>query len=194
MAKTALEDLKNNKGSTLANAQITLADAKKALDDAKAGKIVEGMERCDHETTTAYYDVYTRAKDNLDALGDGGGSQDYYLNVILPAKNKVAQAYTTYTYCAGFTDYEIESSQATLTLAEADVKEAEVTLKTLQETGGLDQDSLAEAENKVANAQSAYDEAQKNLDNATLVAPFDGTVQSVAGLAGAKSTQILSSR
>jgi HlyD family secretion protein len=184
VAKTALEDLKNNKGSTLATAQITLADAKKALDDAKAGKIVEGMERCDHETTTAYYDVYTRAKDNLDALGDGGGSQDYYLNVILPAKNKVAQAYTTYTYCAGFTDYEIESSQATLTLAQADVKEAEVTLKTLQETGGLDQDSLAEAENKVANAQSAYDEAQKNLDNATLVAPFDGTVQSVTGLAG----------
>lgn len=183
-AKTALEELNNDKGSALANAQIALADAKKALEDARAGKIVAGMERCDHATTTAYYDVYTRAKDQLDALGDGGGSQDYYLNVILPAKNRVSQAYTTYTYCAGFTDYEIESSQATLTLAEAAVKKAEETLKTLQENGGLDPDSLAEAENKVANAQAAYDEASRNLENATLTAPFDGTVQSVAGLAG----------
>ncbi|MCC6146029.1 MAG: efflux RND transporter periplasmic adaptor subunit [Anaerolineaceae bacterium] len=184
IAKTALEDLKNNKGSALANAQIALANTKKALDDAKAGKITAGMERCDHATTTAYYDVYTRAKDNLDALGDGGGSQDYYLNVILPAKNKAVQAYTTYPYCAGFTDYEIESSQANLTLAEANVKEAQETLKILQENGGLDPDSLAEAENKVANAQAAYDKARSNLDNATLVAPFDGTVALVAGLAG----------
>lgn len=184
VAKTELEDLNSNKGAALANAQLALAEAKKALDDAKAGKIVEGMERCDHATTTAYYDVYTRAKDNLDALGDGGGSQDYYLSVILPAKNRVAQAYTAYTYCAGFTDYEIEASQANLALAEANVKDAEKTLKTLQENGGLDPDELAQAENKVANAQAAYEEAQKNLENATLTAPFDGVVASLAGLAG----------
>ncbi|NPV74999.1 MAG: efflux RND transporter periplasmic adaptor subunit [Anaerolineae bacterium] len=183
-AQAALEDLKANKGAALANAQLALAEAKKALDEAKAGKIVKGMERCDHETTTAYYDVYTRAKDSLEALGDGGGSQDYYLSVILPAKNRVAQAYTAYTYCAGFTDYEIEASQANLILAEANVKEAEKTLKTLQKNEGLDPDELAQAENKVANAQAAYEEAKKRLENATLTAPFDGVVASVAGLAG----------
>ena len=185
-AQTELEDLKSNKGTALANAQLALSEAKKALDKAQAGKIVEGMERCDHATTTAYYDVYTRAKDNLQALGDGGGSQDYYLNVILPAKNRVAQAYSTYTYCAGFTDYEIEASQANLSLAEANVKEAEKTLTTLQQNGGLDPDGLAQAENKVANAQIAYKEAKNDLENATLTAPFDGVVVSVAGLAGDK--------
>jgi len=184
VARTDLETLQASKTSAIANAQIAVADAKKALNEAQAGKIVSGMERCAHETSIAYYDVYTRARDNLDALGDGGGSQDYYLNVILPAKNKVAQAYSAYIYCAGFTDYEVEASQANITLAQAALQTAQDTLKKLQDNGGIDPDELASAQNKVANAQAAYDEGQKNLDNATLTAPFDGTVQSVAGLAG----------
>lgn len=184
LAKRELEDLKTNGTASLANAQLTLANAEKAVIDAKAALKVKGMARCDQKTIDAYYDVYTRAVDHLNALGDGGGSQDYYLSVIVPAKNQVSKAYTTYQYCAGFTDYEIDSSHANLTLAQATVQQAKETLSVLQENGGVDPDQLAQAEYKVANAQAAYDDAKEKREGAALRAPFDGTVLSVAGQAG----------
>jgi len=183
-AKQALEDLQNNATASLAGAQLALAEAKKAYEDAQSGLKQKGMPRCDQETTDAYYAAYMQAQDYLERLGDGGGNQDYYLRYIVPAKDNVLRAFATYQYCAGFTDYEIDSSHAQLILAETQVKKAEDDLKTLEANNGIDPDELALAENSLANAQLAYEKAQKNLEGARLRAPFAGTILSVAGQAG----------
>lgn len=183
-AEQELEDLKNSTATNIANAQLAVAEARKALTDAQSALKQPGVSRCSKDTTDAYYTTYMRAKDFLDALGDGGGNEDYYLKIIVPAMNNAARAYSTYMYCAGFTEYEINASHANLALAEAALKEAENTLKTLLENDGLDPTALSEAQNKVANARIAYDKARKNLEHATLVAPFDGTILTVNGETG----------
>ena len=144
----------------------------------------EGWARCDKETTDAYYYKYVHAKDALEELGDGGGNADYYLTTIVPAKNVVAQALSAYTYCAGYTEAEITSSEATLALAEANLQTTQSTYDTLVANNGIDPLELATAENAVANAQLAVDQAQAKLDGATLKAPFAGTILSVEGEAG----------
>lgn len=183
-AQEAVEVLKDNSAVNLANARIALSDAQDALSDAKSGLVKEGWARCDQETTEAYYYKYIHAKEALEALGDGGGSADYYLTSIVPAKNTVASALAAYENCAGYTEYEIASSEATLSLAEANLAQAEEDLTTLTENGGVDPLDLATAENKVKNAQLSLDKAKEKLAGATLTAPFDGTILSIAGEPG----------
>lgn len=183
-AQKELETLKQNAAVNLANAQLAVSTAQKAVVDAKSAAVQGWMTRCDDDTIEAYYYKYMKAKDNLEALGDGGGNQDYYLKVIVPAKDTVASAYSTYKYCAGFTDYEITSSQATLSIAEATLKTALEDLEELTKNNGIDPIELATAENKINTAQLAVQGAQEDLDGAVMKAPFDGTILSVAGEAG----------
>lgn len=187
-AQQDLDTLKQQAAQNLANAQLAVSNDIKAVDTAKAGLIQPGMARCDLTTTDAYYSVYMQAQKDLQSLGDGGGNQDYYLKQIVPAKNKVAQAYSNYQWCAGFTDYETSGSQAKLALAQAQLKTAQDSLATLQKNNGIDPTALAQAQNKVDNAQSALDQAKATFSGTTLTAPFDGTVLSVAGQAGDQVT------
>lgn len=182
--QTELKTLQNGAAASLAQAQLDLVSAKEAVTDAKSAIVKEGWARCDKETADAYYYKYAHAKDALEALGDGGGNADYYLTTIVPAKNAVAKALSAYTYCAGYTEAEITSSEATLALAEAKLKTVQSTYDTLAANNGIDPLELATAENDAANAQLAVDQAQAKLDGATLKAPFAGTILSVQGEAG----------
>ncbi len=183
-AQQELDTLQAGAAANLASAQLDAIDAQKAVTDAKSGLIQPGWARCDKDTTDAYYAQYVHARDYLASLGDGGGSQDYYLNVLLPQKNIVARAQAAYEACARFTQYEIDSSHANLSLAQANLKTAQDRLDLLNQNGGLDPLDLAAAQNKVDNAQLALDQAKEKLDGGTLKAPFAGTVLSVAGKAG----------
>jgi HlyD family secretion protein len=189
-AQKDLDTLKTSAPSTLANAQLTVADDKKALKDAQSALILPGMIRCDQKQTDAYYNTYLLRKDQLDALGDPqpnpGGNSQYYLEVVVPAKNLVAQAYAAYKYCAGFTEYELDASRAKLEIAKAKLAQDQATLDLLTQNKGLDPDSVATAQNKVDNAQVALDSAKANLAGATIKAPFDGTITDVAGQVGDK--------
>ena len=183
-ANQNLEKVKNSAATNLANAALTLANAQKELEDAQSNVLTAEMARCDQDTTDVYYAAYMKAQEALNALDQSNTNHDYYLNVILPAKTKVEQAYATYQYCAGYTQYEIDSSQATLTLAEAAVKEAEVELAELKANNGIDPADLAVAETNVAAAQIAYDNAFATLKGTTIYAPFDGTILSIEGEVG----------
>jgi RND family efflux transporter MFP subunit len=183
-ANQNLEKVKNSAATNLANAALTLANAQKELEDAQSNVLTAEMARCDQDTTDVYYAAYMKAQEALNALDQSNTNQDYYLNVILPAKTKVEQAYATYQYCAGYTQYEIDSSQATLTLAEAAVKEAEEELAELKANNGIDPADLAVAETNVAAAQIAYDNAFATLKGTTIYAPFDGTILSIEGEVG----------
>jgi HlyD family secretion protein len=183
-AQKELQTLNDNASSNIANAQLDLATAQKAVIDAKNGLIQPGQVPCDSKTTESYYYKYTKAKEALDALGDGGGSYSYYLSTILPAKNTVSSAYSQYESCIKFTDYTISSSQATLSLEQAKLKLAQEKLDTLTKNNGIDPVDLASAENKVASTQLALDQAQQKLDQAVLKAPIDGIVLSISANAG----------
>ena len=183
-AQQALETLKQNAAANLANAQIAVADAQKAVETAKSALVQKDWTRCDQTTLDAYYYKYTHAQAVLESLGDGGGNSDYYLKVILPQKNIVAQAKAAYESCAGYTDYEVSSSQATLALNQAKLTQAQATLDTLTKNNGVDPIELANDENAVTSAQLALDKAKATLEGATLKAPFDGTILTVAGQAG----------
>jgi HlyD family secretion protein len=183
-AQQSLDTLKQNAASNLANAQLDVVTAKKAVTDAKSNVVQKGWQRCDQATTDAYYYKYIHAKAYLEELGDGNGDKSYYNSTILPQKNIVSQAKYNYEYCAGYTDYEVSSSQASLSVAEANLVKAQVTLDTLTKSNGIDPIDLATAENKVSSAQLALETAKENIAGATITAPYDGTILSVAGLAG----------
>ncbi len=183
-AQQDLDTLKQNAASNLANAQLAVVNAQKAVTDAQSGVVQKNWVRCDQATIDAYYYKYTHAKAYLDSLGDGNGDNAYYVSTILPQKNIVAQAKANYDYCTGYTDYEISSSEATLAVAQANLAKAQVTLDTLTKNNGIDPIELATAENKVSSAQLNVETAKETLAGATITAPFDGTILSVAGAAG----------
>ena len=183
-AQQALATLKQSASSNLANAQIAVANAQEAVSTAQSSVVQKDWTRCDQTTVDAYYYKYTHAQTVLASLGDGGGNSDYYLKVILPQKNIVAQAKAAYDSCSGYTAYEVSASQATLALDQAQLKQAQTTLDTLTKNNGNDPIALATAENQVTTAQLALDKAQATLDGATLKAPFNGTILTVAGNAG----------
>jgi HlyD family secretion protein len=183
-AQQELAAFKAKASANLANAQLKVIDAQKTVEDAQSSVVQKDWQRCDQETKDAYYSRYVRAVKQLEALGDGGGSADYYLNTILPQKKVVDQALAAYQSCSGYTDYQVASSQANLTIAQAQMQLAQDALDTLTKNNGLDPSGLATAENKVAAAQQAVNTANDNLEGATLKAPFDGTILSVAGKEG----------
>ena len=183
-AQQDLAAFKSNAPANLANAQLQVIKTQEALEKAQSGVVQKDSVRCSEETRAKLLDSYNRAVDKLTALGDGGGSASYYFNTILPQKQRVDQALGTYQACAGFSDYQVASSQASLSLAQAVYQQAQDTLDLLTKNNGLNPIQLATAENKVATAQQALETANDNLAGATLTAPFDGTVLSVEGKTG----------
>ncbi|NMB87998.1 MAG: efflux RND transporter periplasmic adaptor subunit [Chloroflexi bacterium] len=183
-AQKALDDLEGNTSAAIAEAQLAVADAKEAYNDAKSALKWEGLQRCDDDTTEAYYENYMQAQEKVDGYGQIDYSSDIYLNEIKPLIQARDQAYATYTYCAGFTEYEISSSQAELVTTQAALNEAQAKLEELQANNGIDETEMTQAEIDVENAKLALEQAQKNLAGAKLVAPYDGTVLSIEGEAG----------
>ena len=187
-AQTALETLKQNAAANLATAQLALATAQKAALDAQSKVVQKGMQRCEQATLDLDYQKFMLAQDHLNKISAASdGSNDYYVTYILPAKDSLAQAYSVYVWCGGFTNYEIDSSSANLALTAAQLKTAQATLDTLTKNNGIDPLQLLTAQNKIDNAQLALDNANQALAGATIKAPYDGVIMTVAGLAGSSA-------
>ncbi len=184
MAEKDLEDFQANAPAALGNAKLALADAKDAYEDAKSALVTEDMQRCEDDAIEEYYYDYKKAQEDLDKVDKEGYDSTYYENTILPLREARDAKYAKYIYCAGFTDYEIESSEANLLIAEAAVKTAQEKLDTLEANDGLDPVELAQYKNAVDKAKAAYAEAQKNLSGAIITAPFTGTILTVDTEAG----------
>jgi HlyD family secretion protein len=183
-AQTALQTLTQSASANVGNAQLALATAQKAYTDAKSKVVQKGMARCDQPTIDLDYQKYLLAQDHLNQVMKDGSGNDYYTNYVVPAKNDAARAYSIYIWCTGFTDYEINSSNANVTITKANLDAAQATLDTLQKNNGVDPLQLATAKNKVENAQLALDKANQTLAGATLVAPYDGVILTVSGQLG----------
>lgn len=186
VAQQTLDNLSINASAALAEAKAAVVTAQEAYDDAQNTVKKEGMARCDSDTTEAYKERWEFLKSRLESIQEqwDGKDPDYYLDRIVPAKDEADVAEANYIYCQKYFESEIVDSEATLATAEVTLKQAQATLATLQANNGIDPIEKAKAEADVAQAQVAYDTAESNLENAKLVAPFDGTVLSVAGQAG----------
>ncbi|KPL83891.1 hypothetical protein SE15_01290 [Thermanaerothrix daxensis] len=183
VAENELQALYDNAAASLADAKLALANAQKAYDTAKSQLKQQGWTRCDKDTIQAYYDQYTRLKEKLDSFS-GQYDSDFYLTRILPLKNQVATAYANYAYCLGYTEYEIETSQANLAVAEATLKQAQAKVDLLEKNNGIDPVALAQAQSKLQNAKLALEKARQNLEGAVIKAPFTGVVTAINGQAG----------
>ncbi|GAP12933.1 RND family efflux transporter, MFP subunit [Longilinea arvoryzae] len=186
LAQQTLDNLTINAPSTLAAAKVALVNAQEAYADAKNTVKSDGMARCDTDTTEAYKERYDFLKSHLDSVTEtwDGKNMEFYLNTIVPIKDEVDKAYANYVYCQKYFESEIVDSQANVTEAEVTLKQAQSALDTLQANNGIDPIELAKAQSALAEARVAYAKAETDLANAKLTAPFDGTVLSVAGEAG----------
>ncbi|MDR3573623.1 MAG: efflux RND transporter periplasmic adaptor subunit [Anaerolineaceae bacterium] len=183
-AQTTLQNFKDGAAKALGNAQLTVATDQSTLATAQAALKTQGEAPCDKTTTDAYYQTYLLEKANLDKMDQSNSHSDYYLSQVVPEKILVNKDYQAYLACSSYTAYQISSSQANLAIAQATLKTDQATLAKLQQNSGVDPDQLAQDQESVDSAQLALTNAQKILAGATLTAPFDGTVITIAGKAG----------
>lgn len=183
-AQTTLQNFKDGAAKALGNAQLTVATDQTNLTNAQAALKLPGEAPCDKTTTDAYYQTYLLDKANLDKMDQSNSHSDYYLSQVVPEKILVNKDYQAYLACSSYTPAQIASSQANLTIAQATLKTDQATLAKLQANNGIDPNTLAQDQQNVDSAQLALTNAQKVLAGATLTAPFDGTVISIAGQAG----------
>jgi HlyD family secretion protein len=210
-AKQALEDLNNPSEAAVAQAQLTVIDAQDAAD--KAHKAVDKLQygRGSAEaiaTAQAAYVVaqaeVTRLQEAYDEVG-GDPSEDprkaQALSVLEAAKTKERRALAALNWYKGErTESEIESTLTDLVVAQGTLADAKEALAKLQNPTAED----------LALAQATVDDAQETLDTlkagptesdlmvaetrvilaeaaeaqATLTAPFTGTVTSLDVMPG----------
>lgn len=185
-AQKTLDDLQANGAKVVSQALADLANAQEAYAEAKTNLHQEGDGRCASSLTQDYYFQYLYAQQDVDVwegyLNDGGsGYGESYIMENLSEKRKLRdKAYANWTYCQGYTDEEIKTSEADFKLAEAALKLAEAKYADRQADGGVDAEQVALAQAALDDATKKLANAQEDLEGAVITATIDGTVMSVA--------------
>jgi multidrug efflux pump subunit AcrA (membrane-fusion protein) len=187
-AQQALQSLKDNAAQATAAAELRLANALKALDDAKqrrAWKQYRNGSESSIETAQAdlilatkaledaqddYKSVADRAEDDVDraaalsALGAARSAYDHAvanLNYLLAMPNVI----------------DVNQAEAVLESAQAEATAAQAEYDKLK--NGPDPNAVALAEENIRNAQAQIDAGKANLASLDLKAPLDATVSKV---------------
>jgi HlyD family secretion protein len=185
-----IDNLQANANGNKAQALATQASAQAAVATAQAGVHYKGDSRCAPSLTQEYYFKYLYAQQNVDfwqgKLNNPkyGYGWQYVMQNLTPAKRKRDLAYYNYVYCQGYTDQEIQASQARLQKAQVDAQQAESNYQNIRANNGVDPNELQLAQAQLKNAQAQLAKAQADLEGMTLVAPFDGVVTAVSGVVG----------
>ena len=178
-AQKDLEDIYNSLDADFAQAQLDVVDAQLALEDAKEAREVLNYARCSQELIGEYYTEMIDSTNLVNEL-QNAGIDDVRLDEAVSTKTT---ATANYYYCVmARTDSEIMEGDANVALAEANLKTAENTMATLEE--GPDPYEIMLAEAEVSNAQAQLEAAKEDLENATMLAPIDGTILTVEAKAG----------
>jgi HlyD family secretion protein len=139
---------------TLADAQATLENAKISL-DTEASSTTQEAPKLQYQLTSA---------------------QSAY-----NAAEKVYNANQAAFKLGGLSESDLDTAKATFDTAKANLESAKAALETNKSS---DSQSLATLRNTVKKAEIAVSQAQLNLKNASIKAPFDGQVSSIAFLKG----------
>jgi len=191
-AKINLRDAEDNRSATIqaeldmANAKVALKTAQDAYEKAQNPYTESDIAQAELGVVNAKIalkaaqDAYDRSKDRY--VGNPTVPEwilDYEQKTwqLAAAEANLTEAETNLTEMqAGADPLQVEQKQKQLALAETNLALAEQNLTELQGDGSLEAE-LQKLE--IASAQAALDEALANLEMATMVAPFAGTVTSV---------------
>jgi HlyD family secretion protein len=190
VAQKTLNDLQSGGSAAVAQAMADQATAAQAYATAKKNVHYQGDPRCAVSKTQEYYFQYISAKREVDVwegyLNDGtsGYGHDYILEQLTPLRKTRDQAYGNYTFCQGYTDAEIQASQANLQLTKAKLDKANLDYQNLKATSGIDPVELAVDQATLDNAKLQLSKAQTDLAGTTITAPMNGTVTAVKGKVG----------
>jgi HlyD family secretion protein len=189
-AQKNLADLKANAAATVAQALADQSQAQSDYDTAKSNLRFKGVSRCDAGKIIDLYYKYTYASRNVNLwqsyLDDGNTSYgtNFILKTLRPMKREQYLDAMNLTYCEGFTDQEILTSQANLDLAKANLDAAQKKYQDLVANSGLLPQDLAIAEAGVKNAELQLAVSKSNIESATIISPIDGTVTAINGSSG----------
>jgi HlyD family secretion protein len=157
-------------GATVQKTQAALAQAQSAYDQVKSNSMI-GMLPQSLQLQQATID-YQQAKANYEALQQTSGSDAQ--SKTQSAAAQVAQAQANLA--------KLTPSAEDLTAAKASLDQAKANLAKLTSAGTASDLAIQQA--AVAQADAALKQAQLNLDNASLKAPFDGIISQVNVVTG----------
>lgn len=198
-AQKAKDELAASSDGNIATAKLALVSAQIDLNSAKNKVLTWVSHRGSDDMIDSADSTLAVAQVNLDraeAYFDKFKSKPLSDPDRVEAQSQLISAKTAYNtakYSLAYleakpTDLEVQKNDQNLAIAQAAVDKAEADLKYLQDNDGIDPADMGTAEANLAAAQVALDTAKENLANATLTAPFDGTVISIAGEEGDKVT------
>jgi HlyD family secretion protein len=193
-AQQALDDLYENADMVAAQAQIELAEAKDALEDAEYTWYVQQEgNRASQSTIDAAKAELVLADQRLEKA-----REEYNLYYGRPkddparalATTKLASAQKSYDaalrnlnwYLGHPTDTQQALLDAEVALAMAQLSQAERNYERVKD--GPDPDEVAKADLELINAKAKLAVSQSNLDEAIVMAPVNGTILTVTADAG----------
>jgi multidrug resistance efflux pump len=184
-AQQALDAVNRDAGKVRAAAQVRLAEANKALDDAVRRRDYRNYRNGSESTINAAKADYILAKDTLDKtkdaysyyadLGDDNVNKAAALTALSAAQKAYDKALANLNYMTGMpSQLDVDQAEADLQAAKAEVANAKAAFDRVK--NGPDPETIALAEARVSNAQSQLMASQSALDEMEIKAPFDGTV------------------
>jgi multidrug efflux pump subunit AcrA (membrane-fusion protein) len=179
-AQKECSDLRLNAPVTLAQAYQDYISAQGAYADALYASRKTDYARCSKEVNTRNAESLRVATESLENTLTGSAEW-------IEARSLFDTALANYDYCITYTESEKVSSNASLDLAKSALDLAELTYNSLKTGSGLDLQELALCDASERSAGFAREQAQLNLEGASLVAPMDGVVTYLASGAGMRA-------
>jgi len=187
-AQQALQTLNDNADQARTAAQVRLANAQAALDDAQKRRTwmnYRNGSQSDIDAAQANLilaeNTLRTAKDNYSSvanLGETDLNRAAALSALAVAQNAYDKDLANLNYLLAMPNkIDLAQAQANLDAAKAEAANAQQAYDKLQ--NGPDPDALALAQEQVKNAQAQLAASQSDLADLDLVAPFDGTVSRI---------------
>lgn len=184
-AEQALNAVNRDADKVRAAAQVRLAEAKKALDDAIKRREYRNFRNGSESSINEARADFILAKDNLEKASDAYGyfvdldddnvNKAGALTALAAAQKAYDRAVANLNYLTGMpADLDVEQAEADLQAAKAEVADAEKAFERVK--NGPDPETIALAEARVSNAKAQVLSSQSALDEMEIKAPFDGTI------------------
>jgi multidrug efflux pump subunit AcrA (membrane-fusion protein) len=188
-AQQALQTLKDNAAQALAAAQLRLANAEKALDDAKTKRAYKQYRNgSESSIETAQADLILAenalkdAQDAFDSVSDRSENdvdRAAALSALGAARRAYEHALANLNYLLALPNViDVNQAEAVLVSAQAEATAAQAEYTKLK--NGPDPDALALAQDRITNAQAQIDAGEASLASLELKAPLDATVSKVS--------------
>lgn len=184
-ARQELDAVNRDADKVRAAAQVRLAEASKALDDAVRRREYRNYRNGSESTINSAKADYILAKDYLQKAQD---AYSYYqdlpdeninkagaLTALSAAQKAYDKALSNLNYLTGMpSQLDVDQAEANLQAAKAEVANAQKAFDRVK--NGPDPETLALAQARVSNAESQLMASQASLDEMEIKAPFEGSV------------------